>query len=85
MATKTIKLSEIQQKIVNRLAKGDKIGLYPTGDHFGYGEYYRFESDKQVVPSKTFKAMRDKKLITEEHLLKSGYIMNEIIKYNPYN
>lgn len=80
MTTKTVKLSAIQQKIVNRLAKGDKIGQYPTGSKMGYGEYWRFESDKQVVPCKTFYAMRKNELITSEHVLNAGYMMVEVIK-----
>ena len=85
MKIKTEKLTETQLKIVKRLDNGDKIGLYPTGSKMGYGEYWRFASDKQVVPSKTLQALVDKGIIAYEDLLNGGNILTEVIKYNPYN
>lgn len=63
------KNSPIQDFVRERLAKGDKIGLYPTGERNPNGEYYRFESDKKVVNEKTFWAMFYKGEIKKENLV----------------
>tara|TARA_R110000751_G_scaffold110844_1_gene208579 strand:+ start:186 stop:383 length:198 start_codon:yes stop_codon:yes gene_type:complete len=63
-------------KIKKQLELGRTISQYPTGNSYGYSEYYRWDDTKEVVNSKSVWALKRKGLIPMELP-----ISNQIIKY----
>tara|TARA_R110002126_G_scaffold31012_2_gene100485 strand:- start:218 stop:409 length:192 start_codon:yes stop_codon:yes gene_type:complete len=45
-------------KIKKQLELGRTISQYPTGNSYGYGEYYRWDDTKEVVNSKSICALK---------------------------
>jgi len=78
--TKQIPLTAKQLEVKNRLDSGDTISLYSTGDTMGYGEYYRWDSDLEVVPSKTVASMKRKGV-----QITAKMVEGVIVKYDPHN
>ena len=63
------------EKILEGLEKGRTISLYPTGNIYGYSEYYRWDDTKKVVNSRSLWALRNKGIKIDVD------IKNQIIKY----
>jgi hypothetical protein len=74
------KLTKLQEEVYRRLNSGDTISRYKTGTYGGYDEYYRWDSDLTVVPSKTIWSMRSKGVDIITNLVEGV-----IVKYDPYN
>lgn len=64
------------KKILEELKKGRTISQYPTGNVYGYGEYYRWDDSKQVVNMKSIVALKKRGILPE--VLK---VSSQIIKY----
>tara|TARA_R110002153_G_scaffold7929_4_gene34994 strand:+ start:3078 stop:3275 length:198 start_codon:yes stop_codon:yes gene_type:complete len=64
------------EKIKLQLQKGRTISQYPTGNSYGYGEYYRWDDTKEVVNSKSVWGLKKKGFLPMELP-----ISNLIIKY----
>ena len=48
------------KKILEELKKGRTISQYPTGNVYGYGEYFRWDDTKVVVNCRSVWALRKK-------------------------
>jgi|TARA_R110002051_G_scaffold6097_1_gene29925 HEPN domain-containing protein len=64
------------KKIQEELEKGRTISQYPTGNVYGYGEYYRWDDTKEVVRSKSVVALKKRGVLPK--VLK---VSSQIIKY----
>jgi HEPN domain-containing protein len=64
------------KKILEELKKGRTISQYPTGNVYGYGEYYRWDDTKEVVRSKSVWALKNRGLLP-----KILPVSSQIIKY----
>ena len=64
------------EKIKKGLESGRTISQYPTGNIYGYGEYYRWDDTKEVVNSKSIVALKKRGILPQ--CLK---VSSQIIKY----
>tara|TARA_R110002020_G_scaffold240290_2_gene453031 strand:+ start:3743 stop:3940 length:198 start_codon:yes stop_codon:yes gene_type:complete len=64
------------KKIQEQLDKGRTISQYPTGNVYGYGEYYRWDDTKEVVNMKSIVALKKRGILPQ-----CLPVSSQIIKY----
>lgn len=61
--------------VLGELLKGRTFSQYPTGDVKGYDSYYRWDDNKEVIPSRTVIALVNKEIISIEDIKISSEVI----------